>query len=695
MPNIFCPQSSPCQNPANPTTNYTSEQSDAEIFLGFSSNVPAPNPGDSWGNPTGYFYCSSLTSAEAAALCAYNGGIDNGIDDGGTGSNPPPNTGVDPGNRGQALYWNSTQQGSVTCPDGNVFTYTLPAMSVRSNNPVLVDRIAASIAQIRANRFLICISNISGACLNEEYDQLITATTQTTGDIDWQLRSGMLPPGIEMQPGLFDTSQISLVGTPTVAGNYTFTIRATDSLGNFMDKAFTLTVLGITNSPTTATQGTDYSFQFTAAGGTAPYSFSVPPGNLPDGLTMNDSGLVTGTPTDTIPTTFTVTVEDDTGAQCGTQFTMTPQSATALTGYWTFDHALDPVAYPGSNTQKYFTDEVSGLKLVYGLGLQITGYTDNTFFSFTPDGAGYPPWDGKFPQPINRGLGGSLQPISNGFASLGVRTTVSGGAGLDGVALSQVFGPPNFYVQVHTDFPEQWVGGPSLTPVGTYPAAFGSDPPASVSTTAYDATSRPAGKVGLGFKTTFGDNIGNPCVFGTDDIAGISWNPSSPGLSMFGWFKINATSTSGDKYTVAAIEFGDFTAVRFDLIFDKSSNNFTLKLKDPSNNSTTAVKNLALADDVWCFYCATFNNASKQLSLYINNAAVVQSTAPLALTAAQVHGFYQILQARTSSIPQNQLVGLLNVDEIGFSTGKVYSGAQVTALYNSGNGLTWPAVNSV
>lgn len=326
MPNIPCPISTPCVNPANPVTNYSSADPDAEVFLGFGSATPAPDAGQPFTNPFGYFYCASLTSQDAADLCGYNGGIDNGVNGGGTSDGGLPNTGGDPGNHGGAtLYWNSTQQGTATCPDGSVFTYTLPANSVRSTNPILVDRIAASIAQGRANRFLICISSISGACLGEEYDQIITATSQSP-TIDWQLRSGMLPPGLDFQFDLFDSKKISIFGTPTTAGNYVFTLRATDASGNFMDKTFTLAVLGITNSPTQATVGTAYSFQFTAAGGTAPYIFSVPPGNLPSGLSMNASGLITGTPTDTTPTTFTVTIDDDAGNQCGTQFTMTPQN---------------------------------------------------------------------------------------------------------------------------------------------------------------------------------------------------------------------------------------------------------------------------------------------------------------------------------------------------------------------------------
>jgi hypothetical protein len=64
-------------------------------------------------------------------------------------------------------------------------------------------------------------------------------------------------------------------------------------------------------------------FQFTAAGGTAPYSFEVVAGILPDGLTFDNSGLITGTPSPTsVSETFTMAVTDASGATCFQDFTI-------------------------------------------------------------------------------------------------------------------------------------------------------------------------------------------------------------------------------------------------------------------------------------------------------------------------------------------------------------------------------------
>jgi len=329
-----CPVVSNCPCEGNPLTNFSSETPDQDVFLGFNSGwgtTNGPNPGDPWTNPGGYSFCENPTSQEEADLCAANCQIGNEIDnespDCNDGGGPDPGGGPvnhDGGNRGSGtLFYNSAQSCSVTCPDGTHFTYTLAANVIRNTNPTLVDTIANSLACQRANSKQICLSSITGACLNEEYEQIIKVGDNVAAPVTFLLVSGSLPPGITIDFDPFGGRSIDLVGVPTVAGNYTFTIQATDAEGNVMEKTYSLAVLGVSNSPTTALQNIPYSFQFTAAGGTAPYLFTLI-GSLPTGLTMSSSGLVSGTPSDLNPATFTIQVEDDTGEQCGTQFTMTP-----------------------------------------------------------------------------------------------------------------------------------------------------------------------------------------------------------------------------------------------------------------------------------------------------------------------------------------------------------------------------------
>jgi Putative Ig domain len=59
--------------------------------------------------------------------------------------------------------------------------------------------------------------------------------------------------------------------------------------------------------PSTATVGVPFSGAIKASGGTAPYTFTETGGALPDGLTLNADGTITGTPT--TPGAFTVNID--------------------------------------------------------------------------------------------------------------------------------------------------------------------------------------------------------------------------------------------------------------------------------------------------------------------------------------------------------------------------------------------------
>jgi hypothetical protein len=78
----------------------------------------------------------------------------------------------------------------------------------------------------------------SSAVLNVSYSQnfdLYPATSPTT----YTLQSGSLPTGLVLSNVSDDIGKLS--GTPTVAGSYTFTLRASNADGT-ADKAFTMSV---------------------------------------------------------------------------------------------------------------------------------------------------------------------------------------------------------------------------------------------------------------------------------------------------------------------------------------------------------------------------------------------------------------------------------------------------------------------
>ena len=124
--------------------------------------------------------------------------------------------------------------------------------------------------------------------------------------------TGTLPTGLTLSPAGV------LSGTPTAAGTFHFTIVATDSATGATctgSAPFTVVVVcpAITVNPASlpgGTDGTAYSQNLTATGGTGPHTFAVTLGALPAGLSLSTAGALTGTPTATGEFTFTVTATD-------------------------------------------------------------------------------------------------------------------------------------------------------------------------------------------------------------------------------------------------------------------------------------------------------------------------------------------------------------------------------------------------
>ncbi|HTV64798.1 MAG TPA: Ig domain-containing protein [Bryocella sp.] len=124
----------------------------------------------------------------------------------------------------------------------------------------------------------------------------------------WTLLNGNLPSGLNL------SSAGLISGTPASGGNFLFTVQVTDSESPAQTAIAQLTIAISTITITThslpaGSVNVPYSASLTAAGGVAPYTWTLS-GTLPAGLSLSSAGIISGTPTGTGTANFSVQVAD-------------------------------------------------------------------------------------------------------------------------------------------------------------------------------------------------------------------------------------------------------------------------------------------------------------------------------------------------------------------------------------------------
>ncbi|MCC8671665.1 putative Ig domain-containing protein [Xanthomonas arboricola] len=211
------------------------------------------------------------------------------------------------------LSGNPTAEGSfnftVTATDANTFTATQAyALTVAGPNLALP------------------ASTLPAGTAGQAYAATISPATGGTAPYSYTLTAGTLPNGV-----VLDAASGALSGTPTLSGNFAFTLTATDSTPSPAAQAsrnYTLTIAAATlvpGQPTLppAVRGRPYSQVLTASGGVAPYTYSVANGSLPAGLTLSGNGTLSGTPTAEGVFSFAIAVADAGNASTTQAYTFT------------------------------------------------------------------------------------------------------------------------------------------------------------------------------------------------------------------------------------------------------------------------------------------------------------------------------------------------------------------------------------
>ncbi len=149
--------------------------------------------------------------------------------------------------------------------------------------------------------------------LGRTYDTYIRANSGGS-QYQYYVTSGTQPPGISL---VASTGRFH--GIPSVEGTYTFTVTAQDGNNNCADSiqyTVTTTCPAITVSPNDLPNGqvgSSYNQTISASGGYITHFFEVTNGALPSGLTLSQTGGLSGTPTSSDTATFTITATDALG----------------------------------------------------------------------------------------------------------------------------------------------------------------------------------------------------------------------------------------------------------------------------------------------------------------------------------------------------------------------------------------------
>jgi len=223
--------------------------------------------------------------------------------------------------------------GTGTLPPGfnlNATTGAISGTATATGTFPFTVRVADTSGQLDTQAFSIRIdpssppgiatTSLPGGTLSRPYNQQLQATAGI-GTLTWSITVGSLPPGLTIVPPPTGPS-VTISGTPTSQGTFNFTVRVTDTLGQFATRAFSITInlpAGPNITTTSLPAGTinqTYN-QPVLATGTAPLTFSIVSpgtGTLPPGLALSAStGTITGMPTATGTFPFTVRVADNFG----------------------------------------------------------------------------------------------------------------------------------------------------------------------------------------------------------------------------------------------------------------------------------------------------------------------------------------------------------------------------------------------
>ncbi len=434
-------------------------------------------------------------------------------------------------------------------------------------------------------------ATLAGAAAETPYTHSFAASGGTA-PYTYSLTSGSIPAGLAL------SSTGVLSGTPTAAGTFNFTVKATDSstgtgapFSATQSYSLTVNAPSITVTPSTlpaGTGGTSYNQTLTASGGSGSYTYSLSAGALPPGIGLSSSGVVSGTPTTAGTYNFTVSATDAHGFTGSQAYTYTVNAPTISVSPATLPTGTGGVVYSqtlsASGGNGGYTYSLSAGALPAGIALSSAGVVSGTptttgTYNFTvrvTDGFSFTgsqaytvtvqaPTITVTPAALPAGTGGAAysQTLTASGGNGGYTYSLSAGALPPGIALSSagvVSGTPttagnfNFTVKVTDGF--------GFTGSQAYAVTV------NAPTIAFSRTTLPGGQAAVAYSQTLGATGGSGGY-----TFSLTAGALPPGIALSSGGALSGTPTAAGNYS--------FTVTATDSLGFSGSQAFTVGINQP------------------------------------------------------------------------------------------------------------------
>ncbi len=275
---------------------------------------------------------------------------------------------------GVTLATNGTLSGTPTAVGTFTFTALVTDSAAQSANRQFTLTVNATQLQIVTNSL---VDGVQGTAYADSL-----SVTGGLAPFTFSVASGTLPTGVSL------SSAGAFSGTPTVIGTFTFTVAVDDASAQHVLRQYQIVIQPTslkldTLSVPDAVNGNAYSTTLAASGGVPAYTWSIPAGSLPTGLSLNPAtGQISGTPTVNGAFTFTAQVADNSAQTQSRQFTITVNPSTLVISTLTLPDGTLSVAYSQTITASGgtpgFTFSIQSGTVPTGLTLSAGGVLSGT-----------------------------------------------------------------------------------------------------------------------------------------------------------------------------------------------------------------------------------------------------------------------------------------------------------------------------